>query len=64
MLNHKELLAVFLLSFAQLSETLKPCNNLVMFPLDKRKNKLCRFNNCLDDRKGRLPLLELTKNQL
>ena len=37
MLNHKDLLAAFLLSFAQLSETLKLCNILVMFPLDKRK---------------------------
>jgi len=35
MLNPKDLLAVFLLSFAQLLETLKRRNNLVMFPLDK-----------------------------
>jgi hypothetical protein len=35
MLNPKDGLAVFLLSFAQLPETLKLRNNLVMFPLDK-----------------------------
>jgi len=35
MLNRKDLLAAFLLSFAQLTETLNLCNILVMFPLVK-----------------------------